>query len=154
MRHFSSLAKTIRDKRFKHVDDEQAATSVARIVVSMDNEPNSALPTPPSRFISYLSEHLDALTRDLLQPYISYETQLRKDFMRADAEIDALANLVPIYDDRESQLTIRTIDRQASDSEKYLMPLKDDEQEREGRLAIASSIELYQNNFEGFTRGR
>lgn len=74
--------------------------------------------------------------------------------MRADAEIDALANLVPIYDDRESQLTIRTIDRQASDSEKYLMPLKDDEQEREGRLAIASSIELYQNNFEGFTRGQ
>ncbi|KAH8806113.1 ankyrin repeat protein [Xylogone sp. PMI_703] len=110
-------------------------------------------PKPSSQFLSHLSNNPRTSARELLQPYLAYETWLRKAFARGDAGIEGLANLVPVYDGHENSFKIRTIDRETADSEKYLMPLSDDELETGGAPAITTSLEEYQRNFEAFTHG-
>ncbi|KAI0419720.1 ankyrin repeat protein [Xylaria grammica] len=115
-----------------------------------DNPP--PLPRPPSQFLSHLSNHQRTETRELLQPYLSYETWLRRAFARGDAGIDSFANLVPIYNGCEEAFRIRTLDRETADKGKYIMPLPDDTREEESALAITESKEKYLRNFNGFSR--
>ncbi|KAK3381190.1 ankyrin repeat protein [Podospora didyma] len=111
-------------------------------------------PNPsPSQFLSYLSSHEKTPTRELLQPYLSYETSLRKAFANGDADIDSLANMVAAYDGHENLFRIRTIDRETAGPEKYLMPLADSKREANGVPAIAASMKDYQKNFRAFTHG-
>jgi hypothetical protein len=117
-----------------------------------DDEP--ILPIPSSDFLSRLSEHPKAPTRELLQPYLAYELRLRKAFAGGDAGPGGLANLVPIYDGHESSFNIRTIDRETGDGEKYLMSLPDGKREADGVPAIAASLDEYRKNFEAFTHGQ
>jgi hypothetical protein len=119
-----------------------------------DHPTAPTLPTPSSQFLSYLSSHPQTPTRELLQPYLSCETWLRQAFARGDGGIDDLANLVPVYDGHEGLFSIRTIDRQKADKEKYLMPLPDDKREADGALAITASLQEYRRNFEAFTHGQ
>ncbi|GAW23127.1 hypothetical protein ANO14919_126770 [Xylariales sp. No.14919] len=116
-----------------------------------DNPP--PLPRPPSQFLSHLSNHQRTETRELLQPYLSYEAWLRRAFARGDAGIDSFANLVPIYNGCEEAFRIRTLDRETADKGKYIMPLPDDTREEESALAITESKEKYLRNFNGFSRG-
>ncbi|KAI0543598.1 ankyrin repeat protein [Xylaria curta] len=109
------------------------------------------LPTPPSQFLSHLSENPKTITRELLKPYLDYENWLRRAFMRDDAEIDNLANIVPIYDGYETEFKIRTIDRDTANPEKYIMPLSYPPRQEHGVLAITPSMEEYDLNFEGFS---
>ncbi|KAF9224651.1 hypothetical protein BS17DRAFT_816863 [Gyrodon lividus] len=108
---------------------------------------------PSSQFLSYLSNNPTTPTRELLQPYLSYETWMRKAFAKGHAGIDDLANLVPVYDGYESLFRIRTIDHQRADKEKYIMPLLDVERKANGAAAIAVSLDQYQRNFDAFTHG-
>ncbi|RYP42706.1 hypothetical protein DL767_000075 [Monosporascus sp. MG133] len=110
-------------------------------------------PTPPSQFLSYLSNNRRTPTRELVQPYLSYETWLRRAFARGDAGIAGLAGLVPIYDGHQSKFRIRAIDRLTANKEKYLMLLPDDKLEADRAPAIAASLEEYKKNFEAFTHG-
>ncbi|KAJ8059751.1 hypothetical protein OCU04_011391 [Sclerotinia nivalis] len=110
-------------------------------------------PTAPSQFLVHLSKHPDTPTRELLHPYLSYETWLRKVFAKQHTGLDSLVGLVSIYDGHESSFKIRTIDHQAAINDKYIMPLGKCEQELEGDLAIAGSIARFHENFEAFTHG-
>ncbi|KAI1799006.1 hypothetical protein F4811DRAFT_568851 [Daldinia bambusicola] len=116
-------------------------------------EPAPSLPEPSSQFISYLNQNQGDSTRALLQPYLGYEKWLRHEFVNPNAEIDCYSNLVPIFNGQESLLKIRTIDYQLADKSRYLMPLEDHQREEDQRLAIVESLEEYQCNFDGFTRG-
>ncbi|RYO99636.1 hypothetical protein DL766_009363 [Monosporascus sp. MC13-8B] len=118
----------------------------------MADDPPST-PTPSSQFLSHLSNQPRTPTRELVQPYLSYETWLRKAFARGDAGIDGLAGLVPIYDGHETTFRTRAIDRLTADREKYLMRLPDDKLEADCAPAIAASLEEYRGNFEAFTHG-
>lgn len=142
----SPLAHIFRAKHSSHSKNKKTSETAPTHTIT--------LPRPSSQFISYLDKHPQTPTRKLLRPYLSYEAQLRQEFVRADTEIDDLANLVPIYNGQEDELKIRTIDRQVADSEKYLLPLKDHQREVDGSLSIAPSLEDYRTNFEGFTHGQ
>ncbi|KAI1370866.1 hypothetical protein F4677DRAFT_450940 [Hypoxylon crocopeplum] len=118
-----------------------------------DPRPTTNVPRPSSEFISQLAENPSTSTRQLLYPYLCYEAWLRQQFIQPNSDIDDLENLVPIYNGQEDKFRIRTIDRRESDSDKYILPLRDHEREEDGSLAIAPSLKDYQNNFEGFTYG-
>ncbi|GME30087.1 hypothetical protein DL765_002889 [Neofusicoccum parvum] len=116
----------------------------------MADEPPT-LPKPSSQFLSRLSKHPRTPTRELLQPYLSYEAWLRKAFARGDAGIDPFANLVPVYDGHESSFKIRNIDRKTADEKKYLMPLHSYERQTDGEMAITKDLREYKKNFRAFT---
>ncbi|KAI1636450.1 hypothetical protein F4809DRAFT_650578 [Biscogniauxia mediterranea] len=108
----------------------------------------------PSKFLLYLDQNRLTPTREVLEPYLSYEAQLRLEFMRSGSKIDDLANLTQIYNGQEDLFRIRTIDRRRANSEKYLLPLQDNQREVDGSLAIAPTLKEYQKNFSGFTHGQ
>ncbi|KAF2963293.1 hypothetical protein GQX73_g10283 [Xylaria multiplex] len=108
---------------------------------------------PPSQFLSYLSNHQNAETRKLLQPYLYYEAWLRTAFVRGYEGIDNFANIVPIYNGYEETFKIRAIDRERTDRGKYIMPLSDHAREEDSALAITASIEEYRRNFNAFSHG-
>ncbi|RYP10378.1 hypothetical protein DL764_000712 [Monosporascus ibericus] len=107
-------------------------------------------PTPSSQFLSHLSNHPRTPTRKLVQPYLTYETCLRKACARGHAGIVGLAGLVPIYG-HQSTFRIRAIDRLTANREKCLMPLSGDELDADCAPTIAASLEEYRRNFEVFT---
>lgn len=110
------------------------------------------LPLPPSQFISYFAENPEVPIRQLLEPYLTYETWLRLEFAKNPSQADGFENLVSIYDGQEDKLKIRAIDRQTADRNKYILPLSKREREKDGSLAITSSLLDYRDNFKGFTR--
>ena len=117
-------------------------------------DPEAAkLPTPPADFTAHLSEHPETSARKLLQPYLEYELWLRKAFARGGSGLDGLANLVPLYGSSspKAALTIRTIDRNNNDKEKYLMRLPESHVSEDGSPAIVPSFDEYRRNFEAFT---
>ncbi|KAF3764592.1 hypothetical protein M406DRAFT_107219 [Cryphonectria parasitica EP155] len=114
----------------------------------------SSIPTPPaSQFLSHLAEHPQTPTRELVQPYLDYETWLRKAFAGNQPSVDSLAGLVPIYAGHETLFKTRGIDRREADEEKYLMRLPDNVVQADGTSAIATSLDEYRRNFEAFTHG-
>ena len=114
----------------------------------------AALPAPSSRFPVLLSENPETPTRELVRPYLEYETSLRRAFATGTGGIAEQANLVPVYGGHEELFVIRDVDRKKGDEGKYLMPLHDKEREGAGSLAIAPSLDEYGMNFDAFTHGR
>ena len=128
---------------------EEKVTDTANESVTDLEVPN--LPSPPSHFITDLSQNPNTPTAKLLKPYLKYELWLRKAFARGDTELDGLANLIPVYGKQDEALRIRNIDRQVNDRDKYLMRLPDNYVEPDGAAAIAASLEEYKRNFGAFT---
>ncbi|EMR83359.1 hypothetical protein ACHAPC_009894, partial [Botrytis cinerea] len=110
-------------------------------------------PTSPAQFLSLLSRFPRKSTRELVKPYLLYETWLRKAFAKPHAVVGGPEDLASIYDGHESSFKIRTIDRETTAAEKYIMPLKEREEELGGQLAIAGSLEIFRENFNAFTHG-
>lgn len=133
----------------RHPDSSEEETTSTE----EDFESAPSLPGSPAQFLSYLDQNPETPTRALLQPYLAYEKWLRYEFVRPNAEIDCLSNIVPVYDGQESLFRIRVIDYELADKNRYLMPLESSEREKDKSLAIAGSLEEYQDNFDGFTRG-
>lgn len=104
-------------------------------------------------FISYLSENPGELARELVRPYLSYEQDLRAQFMTPNCEIDALANLTPVYDGHEASFKIRTLDRKKTDPQKIIMPLPEVALAEDGQLAIVPTLPDFEENFKAYTRG-
>ncbi|KAI0853477.1 hypothetical protein F5Y00DRAFT_270644 [Daldinia vernicosa] len=141
----------MRSKASGRSNDGRTSASTSMALPLRTSRSNSVPPTPSSHFISYLAKHPRTPTRELLRPYLTYEARLRELFAKHDPQVDDLANLVPVYDGQENMFKIRTIDRQLADDDKYIMPLKDDQREADGSLAITPSLADYRDNFDGFT---
>ncbi|KAF7948486.1 uncharacterized protein EAE97_003897 [Botrytis byssoidea] len=109
-------------------------------------------PTTPSQFLSLLSAFPTTPTRELVQPYLSYETGLRKAFARPHAVVGGPDDLISIYDGHESSFRIRIADRETTAADKYIMPLKRKEV-LGGQPAIAGSFAKFCENFDAFTHG-
>ncbi|KAI1454775.1 hypothetical protein F4805DRAFT_438391 [Annulohypoxylon moriforme] len=162
----SSAASTEIMEEASEEISEDDASSVGDVEFSISSEGSTSTeeefesstspPTPPSQFLSYLyqdKKNKKIPTRELVKPYLVYENWLRYEFLRPDANIDDLVNLVPIYDGQEKSFKIRTIDYETADKDLYLMPLRGRQRENKPRLAIAESLEKYQENFNAFTHG-
>lgn len=113
------------------------------------------VPTPPPyQFLLHLFNHPETPTRELVQPYLSYETWLRKAFTKADPGVSDLAGVVPIYDGHEILFKSRAIDRRKADGSKYLMRLPRSLVPPDRSPAIALPLSEYMRNFEAFTHGQ
>ena len=119
-----------------------------------EDDSAASLPVPAASFPSLLAKSPDTTTRELVGPYLQYETSLRKAYAAWTDSIAEHANLVPVYDGLEELFTIRDVDRRNTDDEKYLMPLHDSEREKGGSLAITPSLEEYKKDFDAFTHGQ
>ncbi|KAI1490359.1 hypothetical protein F5X96DRAFT_679155 [Biscogniauxia mediterranea] len=151
MHHLRRIVKKIKNKHLNRSIDKQAITSTLATRRSESNITIGILPTPASEFLLHLDQNRQTPTREVLEPYLSYEAWLRQEFMRPGSEIDDLANLTQIYNGQEDLFRIRTIDRRRASSEKYLLPLHDNQREVDDSLAIAPTLKEYQKNFSGFT---
>ena len=109
------------------------------------------LPSPPSHFITHLSQNPQTPAIELLKPYLKYELWLRRTFARGKTQLDSLANLTPVYGKQDEELRIRNIDRRSNDKRKYLLCLPDNHVNPDGAPAIAASLDEYKRNFEAFT---
>jgi len=119
------------------------------------------IPKLPSRsvkdFIPYLSKNPNTPVAKLLEPYKSFEAELRKVYaQQPNHELleDGTVNLVPIFDGNEHELKIRarSLDSESDDEKaKFIMNLKDGDRKLNGAPAIVSSFKDFQQNFNLFS---
>ncbi|ESZ92311.1 hypothetical protein SBOR_7302 [Sclerotinia borealis F-4128] len=116
-----------------------------------------SLPAPVKDFIPYLSQNPTKHISTIIEPYKTYESELRKVYaQQPDHGVvkDGAVNLVPIFSGHESNLKVRARDlnkETKEESEKYLMPLKDVERRPNGSPAVVGSLKDFQTNFSLFS---
>jgi hypothetical protein len=104
--------------------------------------------------ITELSENRKRPIKDILEPHLQREAELRKAFATGDSTIPKLANLVPLYNGREQELKTRNVDRELNSDDNYIMQLPDEKLRSEQELAIVPTLDDYQRNFRAFTHGK
>ncbi|KAF7937481.1 uncharacterized protein EAE98_001795 [Botrytis deweyae] len=116
-----------------------------------------SLPAPIKDFIPYLSQNPTKNISTIIEPYKAYESELRKVYAQQpdhEAVKDGAVNLVPIFSGHENDLKVRARDldnESKEESEKYIMPLKDEERRPNGSPAVVGSIKDFQTNFNLFS---
>ncbi|THV45654.1 hypothetical protein BGAL_0464g00050 [Botrytis galanthina] len=116
-----------------------------------------SLPAPIKDFIPYLSQNPTKNISTIIEPYKAYESELRKVYAQQpdhEAVKDGAVNLVPIFSSHENDLKVRARDlknESKEESEKYIMPLKDEERRPNGSPAVVGSIKDFQTNFNLFS---
>ncbi|EPS41484.1 hypothetical protein H072_4612 [Dactylellina haptotyla CBS 200.50] len=119
-----------------------------------------SVPVAPASFLSYIAENEGKPVRDLIQPYLEYESKLRALFAQ-DPSNAALADntvgLVPIYGDSglESAIKVQARNLEAETPEtksKYLMELDEKVRKKNGDRAIVDFDE-FKKNFAIFSEG-
>ncbi|KAG4030376.1 hypothetical protein MFRU_012g01140 [Monilinia fructicola] len=116
-----------------------------------------SLPAPVKEFIPYLSQNSTKHISTIVGPYKAYESELRKVYAQQpdhEAVKDGAVNLVPIFSGHESDLKVRARDLKnetKEESDKYIMPLKDDERRPHGSPAVVESFRDFQTNFNLFS---
>lgn len=116
-----------------------------------------SLPAPVKEFIPYLSQNSTKHISAIVEPYKAYESELRKVYaQQPDHEVvkDGAVNLVPIFSGYESDLKLRARDLEnetKEESEKYILPLKDEERRPDGSPAVVGSLKHFRANFSLFS---
>ena len=122
------------------------------------SEPLPPLPAETSAFLKYISENNDKPLRELLQPYLEYESKLRGLFAREPSHAalkDITVGLVPIYTGQESNIKVRARNLEAESKEekaKYIMELDEKFRKKTGERAIVDFDE-FKKNFTIFSEG-
>ncbi|KAK6355467.1 hypothetical protein TWF696_004564 [Orbilia brochopaga] len=117
-----------------------------------------SVPTAPGSFLSLIGANENKPLRDLVKPYLEYESKLRSLFAQdpSNPELaDNLVGLVPIYDGHDDKITIRSRDVSSESQEeqdRYIMPLEEGERSSSGDRAIVDE-ETFRKNFNAFTEG-
>ncbi|EFX02070.1 ankyrin repeat protein [Grosmannia clavigera kw1407] len=114
--------------------------------------PSVPLPTPPGDFIGRLASTKNVPARQVVTPYIAYETELRHKFAEGQ-NIPQNANMIPIYDGHENLVKFCHHGRNILDKTKYIMPLPQSLTGNHGDPAITLSLADYRKNFRAFTHG-
>ena len=173
IKHIRKLSHALRSDPSKtdnnDDNDDSGPITYANVPTALtDDAPSSppCLPAPPSEFLLQLPNHPKTPTRELLTPYLAYETWLRKAFANpqtydktGEGVLNSHANLVPIYAGHEKHATIRKIDsvKGLVDGEtgmdKYIMRLPEEKREEVRKLAITESLGTFEERWEGFTHG-
>ncbi|KAF7880857.1 uncharacterized protein EAF02_006748 [Botrytis sinoallii] len=103
-----------------------------------------SLPAPIKDFIPYLSQNPTKNISTIIEPYKAYESELRKVYAQQpdhEAVKNGAVNLVPIFSGHENDLKVRARDLEnesKEESEKYIMPLKDEERRPNGSPAVTN----------------
>jgi hypothetical protein len=115
------------------------------------------LPSRHAHFIDHIATHPQTPISDLIEPFLRFETALRKAFT-AEWPNHACAveenNIVPIFAGRERGLKIRARDLNAeteSQKQTYILPLSPDFRRSNGSPAVVSSLEEFKENLNVFT---
>lgn len=115
-------------------------------------------PVPVKDFIQYLDNHPSTPVPEVLEPFKTFESVLRKVYAQQPnheaVKDDGFTNLVPLFPDMEASLKIRArslSSETAEEAEKYIMPLSDEDRKPNGSPAVISSFKDFQSNFNLFS---
>jgi hypothetical protein len=115
------------------------------------------LPAQHAQFIEHIAVHPQTPVPDLLEPYVLYETALRKTFAeQLEHACDAAEenNIVPIFAGQERQLKIHARDLSAETQlqrDTYILPLSPKSRKANGVPAVVSSLEEFKMNLSIFS---
>jgi hypothetical protein len=115
------------------------------------------LPAQHAQFIEHVATHPQTAISDQLEPYLLYETALRRFFAeQLEHAYDAAEenNIVPIFAGQERQLVVRARDLGAetqSQKDTYILPLSQELRKANGSPAVVSNIEEFKKNLNIFS---
>lgn len=108
-------------------------------------------------FIPYIAANSEAPIRELVEPFKSFESELRKVYAQQpkhEVVKDGKVNMVSIFAGHEQHLKIqaRSPDTQTVDEQsKYIMPLPAEVRKSTGTPAVVTSFKEFQQNFNLFS---
>ena len=113
------------------------------------------LPAKHDQFIEYVAAHPKTPMLELLEPYKTYDAELRKIFaQQPDHAAAKQPNVVPVFDGHEHDVKTkaRSLENESKEeAECYIMPLKNEDRRQDGSLAIAPSLRDFKTNFNVFS---
>ncbi|KAF3900224.1 Ankyrin repeat-containing domain [Trichophyton interdigitale] len=116
------------------------------------------LPATHSDFLSYIKANSNTPINELLKPYNEYDSALRQIFAQEPSHsilTNNHINVVPLYGaDGVADLRIQARDLDSEPQEltdKYLLPLKDEDRRSDGSPAVVTSFKEFQTNFNLFS---
>ncbi|KAF3917841.1 hypothetical protein ABW20_dc0105725 [Dactylellina cionopaga] len=118
------------------------------------------LPAETASFLSYIAENKDKPVRDLIPPYLEYESKLRSLFAQDPSNVvlaDNTIGLVPLFTGTglEANIKIQARDLETESKEEkatYLMELDEKVRKKNGERAIVDFDE-FKKNFTLFSEG-
>ncbi|CUS09476.1 unnamed protein product [Tuber aestivum] len=117
------------------------------------------LPVPPAKFLHHVQANPGVPVRQLLEPFIEYETALRAYFAQAPDHqfVKGDVNLISLFEDgNDGLLRIRgrRVDEEGREEQKrYVMPLSEKGRKPDGEPALVTSLEVFRKNFSIFSEG-
>ncbi|EFE42592.1 ankyrin repeat protein [Trichophyton verrucosum HKI 0517] len=116
------------------------------------------LPAKHSDFLCYIKANSNTPINELLKPYNEYDSALRQIFAQEPSNPilrDNHVNVVPLYGaDGVADLRVQARDLDSEPQEltdKYLLPLKDEDRRPNGSPAVVTSFKEFQTNFNLFS---
>lgn len=115
------------------------------------------LPAPHFQFVQYVASNPNKPMVELVQPYKDHDAKLREVFAQEpgnDLLNDPHINVVPVFNDQTTNLTIRARDlagETREEREKYVMPLASRDRKKSGAPAVVSNLKDFQHNFTVFS---
>ena len=116
-----------------------------------------SLPVPIADFIPYVTKHADKPLAKALEPFKAYEHRLREVFAQ-EPECETLknpfVNTLPVFAGYEKDVKVRARDlgkESEEESEKYLLPLAQEDRKGDGSPAIVGSMKEFKTNFNLFS---
>jgi hypothetical protein len=115
------------------------------------------IPAPIKDFIPYWSKKEDSSVSEILDPFLKYESDLRKIYAQQPyhaAVSDGLTNLVPLFAGHESNIKFRArpvATSKEQDDPTYIMPLTEEARGHTGAPAVVQDLKAFQTNFNLFS---
>ncbi|EFR02422.1 ankyrin repeat protein [Nannizzia gypsea CBS 118893] len=116
------------------------------------------LPAKHSDFLNYIKANPNVPINELLKPYNEYDSALRQVFAQEPSHpilTNNHINVVPLYGaDGAADLRVqaRDLDSEPQEvSDKYLLPLEDEDRRPNGSPAVVTSFKEFQTNFNLFS---
>jgi ankyrin repeat protein len=115
------------------------------------------LPAPHAELARYIADHPDTPINDIIQPYRTYEAQLRSVFAQDRQHPlleDPHVNLCPLFTNDTKDITIRARDLASESQEekdRYIMPLPEEKRRAHGSPAVVATLADFRRNFSIFS---
>ncbi|KAJ6261350.1 hypothetical protein Dda_4020 [Drechslerella dactyloides] len=166
----AASAQSIRRPRFSHCSRFLEHLRILRSYTSTSTDSNPptetmssstslpSLPAETASFLSYVAQNKNQSVRELIKPYLEYESKLRALFAQEPSHpalADNTAGLVPIYTGDESNIRVQARNMEAEAPElkaQYIMELDEKLRKKDGDPAIVG-LEEFKKNFAVFSEG-